>query len=42
VAEQVFMDICRWTAAPRGGHFVALEQPHLQDEEIRAFFRLLQ
>jgi len=41
VAERVFIDIRRWTEAPRGGHFAALEQPDLLVEEIRAFFRPL-
>jgi hypothetical protein len=26
---------------PRGGHFAALEEPELQAEELRAFFRPL-
>lgn len=41
VAARVFTDIRRWTEAPRGGHFAALEQPDLLVEEIRAFFRPL-
>ena len=31
----------RWTEMPRGGHFPALEEPHLLLEDIRAFFRPL-
>ncbi|MGY2734683.1 epoxide hydrolase family protein [Sphingomonas sp. UYP23] len=38
--ERVF-DVTRWTTMPVGGHFAALEQPHLLAEEIRAFFRPL-
>lgn len=41
VAERVFANIQRWTQAPRGGHFAALEQPEFLAEEIRAFFRPL-
>jgi len=32
-------DIRRWTEMPRGGHFAAMEQPHILAEDIRAFFR---
>ena len=38
--ERVF-DVRRWTHMPVGGHFAALEQPHLLAEDIRAFFRPL-
>jgi microsomal epoxide hydrolase len=41
IAERVYTDIRRWTQAPRGGHFAALEQPDLLVEEVRAFFRPL-
>jgi microsomal epoxide hydrolase len=41
LAERVYTDIRRWTVAPRGGHFAALEQPQLLAEEVRAFFRPL-
>ena len=34
-------DVHQWTTMPAGGHFAALEQPHLLAEEIRAFFRPL-
>ena len=40
LAERAF-NIQRWTSAPRGGHFAALEQPQLLAEDIRAFFRTL-
>lgn len=36
--ERVF-DVHSWTIMPAGGHFAALEQPHLLAEDIRAFFR---
>lgn len=36
--ERTF-DVRRWTVLPQGGHFAALEQPHLLVEDIRAFFR---
>jgi pimeloyl-ACP methyl ester carboxylesterase len=39
--ERLFPDIRRWVELPRGGHFVALEEPHLLAEAIRAFFRPL-
>ena len=39
MAQNVYPDIRRWTAMPRGGHFAALEQPQALAEEIRAFFR---
>jgi microsomal epoxide hydrolase len=39
VAEQAF-NIQRWTTAPRGGHFAALEEPQLLAEDIRAFARV--
>jgi pimeloyl-ACP methyl ester carboxylesterase len=38
--ERVF-DVHRWTIMPAGGHFAALEQPHLLAEDIRTFFRPL-
>jgi microsomal epoxide hydrolase len=40
LAEQAF-NIQRWTEAPRGGHFAALEVPDLLAEDIRAFARTL-
>jgi microsomal epoxide hydrolase len=41
VAARVYCDIRRWTVAPHGGHFAALEQPELLAHEIREFFRPL-
>jgi pimeloyl-ACP methyl ester carboxylesterase len=40
-AERTYTNIQRWTELPRGGHFVAMEEPELLVEEIRAFFRPL-
>jgi pimeloyl-ACP methyl ester carboxylesterase len=40
LAEHAF-HITRWTEMPRGGHFAALEEPHLLADEIREFFRPL-
>jgi pimeloyl-ACP methyl ester carboxylesterase len=34
-------NIVRWTVMPRGGHFAALEEPHLLVDDVRAFFREL-
>jgi pimeloyl-ACP methyl ester carboxylesterase len=39
-AERIY-NIVRWTEMPRGGHFVALEQPALLIEDIRTFARTL-
>jgi pimeloyl-ACP methyl ester carboxylesterase len=39
--ERLFPDVRRWVELPRGGHFVALEEPALLAEQIRAFFREL-
>ncbi|MFA9379903.1 MAG: epoxide hydrolase family protein [Acetanaerobacterium sp.] len=33
------LNITRWTAMPRGGHFTAMEEPELLAEDIRAFYR---
>lgn len=41
IAQKMFTNIQRWTRAPRGGHFAALEQPELLVREIREFFRPL-
>ncbi|MSQ59863.1 MAG: epoxide hydrolase [Betaproteobacteria bacterium] len=41
VAQRMYANIQRWTRAPRGGHFAALEQPEFLAKEIREFFRLL-
>jgi pimeloyl-ACP methyl ester carboxylesterase len=40
LAEHGF-NVTRWTQMSRGGHFAALEEPHLLAEEIREFFRPL-
>ena len=40
-ASRIYTDIRRWTPMKRGGHFAALEEPHLLAEDIRAFFRSL-
>jgi pimeloyl-ACP methyl ester carboxylesterase len=39
-AERAF-SVARWTEAPVGGHFPALETPELFVDEVRAFFRPL-
>lgn len=39
--ERLFPDIRRWVELPRGGHFVAMEQPQILGEAISSFFRLL-
>jgi microsomal epoxide hydrolase len=41
LAERTFSNIQRWTEAPRGGHFAALEVPELLAEDVRAFARTL-
>lgn len=38
---RMFPDIRRWVQLPRGGHFVAMEEPELLADQIRAFFRPL-
>lgn len=37
-AERLYT-VRRWTELPRGGHFLALEEPELLAHELRAFFR---
>jgi pimeloyl-ACP methyl ester carboxylesterase len=39
--ERRFTDLRHWSAAPRGGHFAALEEPGILVDELRAFFREL-
>lgn len=39
--ERICSDIRHWVQLPRGGHFVALEEPDLLADSIRAFFRPL-
>ncbi len=34
-----FFKVQRWTKMPRGGHFVAMEEPELLADDIRAWFR---
>ena len=36
--ERMFSDLRRWTEMDRGGHFAAMEQPHLLAADVRAFF----
>lgn len=40
LAERAF-NIQRWSVAPRGGHFAALEEPELLAQDIREFARAL-
>jgi pimeloyl-ACP methyl ester carboxylesterase len=40
-AERLYGNIVRWSQAPRGGHFIAAEEPNLVARDIRAFFRQL-
>lgn len=37
--ERRYTDIRHWTEFPRGGHFMALEEPELLAEDLRTFFR---
>ncbi|MGE0297391.1 MAG: hypothetical protein AB7R99_11970 [Pseudonocardia sp.] len=37
--ERRFTDLRHWSAAPRGRHLAALEQPGILVEELRVFFR---
>jgi len=37
--ERLATDIRRWVELPRGGHFIALEEPQLVADNIRAFFK---
>jgi pimeloyl-ACP methyl ester carboxylesterase len=39
--ERLFTDIRQWRDLGRGGHFVALEEPALLADSLRAFFRPL-
>jgi pimeloyl-ACP methyl ester carboxylesterase len=41
MAENMYTDIRRWTAMPKGGHFAAMEQPEALAREIVEFFRPL-
>lgn len=40
-AERSYRDICFWNEIPRGGHFVAAEEPALVAADLRTFFRAL-
>jgi pimeloyl-ACP methyl ester carboxylesterase len=37
--ERRYTDVRHWTEFPRGGHFVALEEPDLLAADLRTFFR---
>jgi pimeloyl-ACP methyl ester carboxylesterase len=37
--ERRYTDVRRWTELPRGGHFLALEDPESLARDLRAFFR---
>jgi epoxide hydrolase len=37
--ERRYTDLRHWTEFPRGGHFLALEDPELLARDLRAFFR---
>jgi pimeloyl-ACP methyl ester carboxylesterase len=37
--ERRYTDVRHWTEFPRGGHFLALEEPELLARDIRTFFR---
>lgn len=41
LAAATFTDIRHWSVMPKGGHFVAMEQPEALADDIRAFFRAL-
>ena len=38
-AERTYADIQQWTEFPRGGHFMAHEEPELLAADLRTFFR---
>lgn len=40
IADHLF-DVAQWSEMPRGGHFAAIEEPHLLAADIRALFRPL-
>jgi pimeloyl-ACP methyl ester carboxylesterase len=37
--ERVFTDLRRWEDFPRGGHFIAIEEPAMLADALREFFR---
>ncbi len=39
--ERLYADIRQWVQLPRGGHFIALEEPGLVAESLREFFATL-
>ncbi|MFI7634366.1 epoxide hydrolase family protein [Nonomuraea sp. NPDC049400] len=41
IAERSCTDLRHWNEAGRGGHFLALEEPELMQEELTTFFRSL-
>jgi microsomal epoxide hydrolase len=41
LAERTYIDIRRWSAMPKGGHFAALEQPEALAREVIEFFETL-
>jgi pimeloyl-ACP methyl ester carboxylesterase len=41
MAERACTDLRHWSEPGKGGHFMALEEPELLAEELRAFFRPL-
>ena len=38
-AERDNSDIAHWSEFPDGGHFAAMERPHVLVDDLRAFFR---
>ena len=38
-AERTYRNLQQWTEFPRGGHFMAAEEPQLLAADIRTFFR---
>lgn len=40
-AERAYTDLRHWARAPRGGHFLAMEEPTLLASDLREFFRPL-
>jgi pimeloyl-ACP methyl ester carboxylesterase len=38
-AERTYTNIQRWTEFPRGGHFMAAEEPQLLAADLRSYFR---
>ena len=40
-AERDNTNIIHWSEFDRGGHFAAMEEPHLFVQDVRDFFRLV-